>query len=133
MAARLAVTAVTLQQTDRAVLLRLPHNANREVWIPLSQLDEDPPPPDRRGVVTLPAWLCDREGIDADPEDDDEGDDPIVVFSCRPVARPRPVRKVISPAFGEGVLVDEQPDRVVVDFPAPHGRKTMLRSKVQIV
>lgn len=115
------------RSTDRAFLAELPDG--REIWIPDSQVDGVVPGLGTSAVVLVADWLLEREGVDPLSDDSDDAEDEVVVFRCRPR---QPARRVLHATFGDGALVEDKGDRVVVDFPAPHGRKTMLKAKVQI-
>lgn len=110
-------------RTDKAILLQRHDGA--EVWVPLSQVLNDPPDLDEEGDVLIAGWLAHKEGMPPDPPGISRR---VAVFSCRPVPRPR---TVTSAAFGKGQLVEDQGDRVVADFPK-HGRKTVLRSRCEV-
>lgn len=129
----LTISVVTKHYTDKAALFE--RRDGSEVWVPLSAIvGDDAPARGERGDVTVAGWLADERGMEPDELEviDDNLPHPGgTVFSCgRDAGRPR--RRVSSPAFGDGLLVEERGDRVVADFPAPHGRKTVLRSKVTL-
>lgn len=80
----------------------------------------------KHGPLVVRGWWAATRGLESD-DAESEGEDSIVVFRCR---RTAPQRDVDHPTFGTGKLVEDRGDRVVVDFPKPHGRKTMLRRSV---
>jgi hypothetical protein len=60
MAERVDFFAVTLRETDLAVLMDID---GEEVWVPKSILDEEWPEVDCEGDITLPEWFATKEGL----------------------------------------------------------------------
>lgn len=128
------ISVVVTRATDKAVCVE--RRDGEELWVPLSVCCDDPPARGQRGELRLKGWWAHERGLESDaPDEGDEQDDedPILAFSCPPPRRAAPRRQVRSPAFGLGVLVEERGDRVVADFPPPHGRKTVLRARVEVL
>lgn len=119
----LLILATPRARTDKAILLQRRDGA--EVWVPLSQVLNDPPELDEEGDVLIAGWFAHKESLQPDPPGVSRR---VVAFSCRPIAQPR---TVTSAAFGKGQLVEDKGDRVVADFPG-HGRKTLLRSRCEV-
>ena len=123
------ISVVTRRRTDKAVCVE--RRDGEELWVPLSVCVEDPPADGRRGVLVVKGWWAHQHGLEPDEPAEDEGDDPIVVFNCRAERAVR-LRSAEHAAFGTGLVVEDRGDRVVVDFPKPHGRKTVLKDRVVI-
>ena len=117
------ISVVVVRRTDRAVCVE--RRGGEELWVPLSVCVEDPPADGRRGDLVVKGWWAHQHGLEPD------GDDPVVVFNCRAERAVR-LRSAEHAAFGTGLVVEDRGDRVVVDFPKPHGRKTVLKDRVVI-
>ena len=117
------ISVVTRRRTDKAVCVE--RRDGEELWVPLSVCVEDPPAVGRRGDLVVKGWWAHQHGLEPD------GDDPVVVFNCRAERAVR-LRSAEHAAFGTGLVVEDRGDRVVVDFPKPHGRKTVLKDRVVI-
>ena len=117
------ISVVVVRRTDRAVCVE--RRGGEELWVPLSVCVEDPPAVGRRGDLVVKGWWAHQHGLEPD------GDDPVVVFNCRAERAVR-LRSAEHAAFGTGLVVEDRGDRVVVDFPKPHGRKTVLKDRVVI-
>ena len=117
------ISVVTRRRTDKAVCVE--RRDGEELWVPLSVCVEDPPAVGRRGDLVVKGWWAHQHGLEPD------GDDPVVVFNCRAERAVR-LRSAEHAAFGTGLVVEDRGDRVVVDFPKPYGRKTVLKDRVVI-
>lgn len=120
------VFAMVEARTDKAVLLRL-RGERAAVWCPLTAIVsvDELPRVDDSGPVAIAAWLAKREGIEPEPD----AETATAGHAPKPKGPPKIAR---SAAFGEGRVVEERGDRVVVDFGPPHGRRTVLRDRLVI-
>jgi len=110
------ISVVTRRRTDKAVCVE--RRDGEELWVPLSVCIEDPPADGHRGDLVVKGWWAHERGLEPD---EDEGDDPIVVFNCRAERAVR-LRSAEHTVFGTGLVVEDRGDRVVADFPKPQDR-----------
>ena len=107
------VKAYVVHKTDAAVLARI---ETREVWLPLSQLDQDEDVPDvgDTGDLHVAEWLADQESL--------EGfDDDVHPLMRRPKSA---TRRVHHPKLGDGIEIAVEGEKSVVMF--GDDRRTIL-------
>lgn len=108
------VKAYIVHKTDAALLARIDE---REVWLPLSQLDQDEDLPEvgDDAVLSIAEWLADQESLDAV---DDGSIHPILKASKSTT------RRVHHPKLGDGIEVAVEGEKSIVMFGAD--RRTIL-------
>ena len=108
------VKAYIVHKTDAALLARIDE---REVWLPLSQLDQDEDVPEvgDDAVLSVAEWLADQESLEAV---DDGSVHPLLK------APKSTTRRVHHPKLGDGIEVAVEGEKSIVMFGAD--RRTIL-------
>ena len=109
--------------TDKAVLLVI---HGRELWLPLSAIEDNPPAVGQGGVIGVAEWLAEQEDLPEADEDDEPAAPTVTMFSCRR-STTAVLRRVRHATCGMGGVVAVEGDKCVVRFDAGQQRTILSR------